>query len=161
MGIGLRRVKRFTTAWPDTARVFVNSAGLPALLGSNRLAGPLGRCEMDFDVHFLNSFTLLAAQPSVGDRVRVIPGQVWLNLGICVVALIVLVRVWRGLKQFNEFAPHFATAFACFMILFFWVYHRSEPRFLTPVVEKLTYFFPTRSKSEQDLERMRRSLKEP
>jgi hypothetical protein len=40
------------------------------------------------------------------------------------------------------------------------VYYRSEPPFLTPVVEKLTHFFPTKSKQEADLERMRRSMRE-
>ena len=93
----------------------------------------------------------------MGDRLRVIPSQVWLNLGICLVAVIVLVRLWRGLKQMNDFMPYFAAAFASFMILFFWVYNRTEPRFLTPVVEKLTYFLPTKSQAERDLEKMRRS----
>ena len=122
--------------------------------------GTRGRRERNLSVQFLSSLTHLAAQPSVGDRLRVIPPSVWINIGIGVLALILIVRLWRGLKQFNEYAPYFAAAFATFMILFLWVYNRNEPAFLTPVVEKLTYFFPTKSESEQKLDRMRRSLKD-
>jgi len=37
------------------------------------------------------------------------------------------------------------------------VYYRNEPKFLTPFVEPLTSFFPTKAKHDSDLERLRRS----
>ena len=129
---------------------------LPPGRRDNQLAAAVERGK-NGDVQFPALLLPLAAPPSAGDRIQVIPGQVWINLAICIVAVIFLIRLWRGMKQVNDYLPYFAAAFASFMILFFWVYNRSEPRFLTPVVEKLTYFFPTKSKSEQDLEKMRRS----
>ena len=76
---------------------------------------------------------------------------------ICVLAVVVVVRLWHGLKKFNDYAPWFAVALALSLIGFYWVYERTEPRFLTPVVDQLVNFLPTKSKHEQDLERVRKS----
>lgn len=79
------------------------------------------------------------------DQLKGIPKQTWINLGICLVAIIVLVKVWRVLKRINEFIPYIATVIAAFLILMYWVYDRSEPRFLTPLVDKLAPFFPAKT----------------
>jgi hypothetical protein len=103
------------------------------------------------------TLTMLAAKLSAWDQLKRVPKQTWINLIICVVALIVIVRVWRGLKKFNDYAPYFAAVLAASMIFFYWVYNRAEPAFLTPLVDRLAPFFPTKSKQEADLERMRRT----
>lgn len=101
--------------------------------------------------------TMLAAQPSTWDKVRGVPAQAWLNLVICVLAVVLVTRVWKALKKFNDFAPWFAAALAASMILAYWVYERTEPRFLTPFVEKLALLLPTKAKQEQALQKMRES----
>lgn len=98
---------------------------------------------------------LLAAASSTWENVRRIPSQTWINLGICVLAVVLVVRMWRALRRFNDFAPWIATTLFASMILCYWVYERTEPRFLTPVVERLTFFLPTKSKHQADLEKMR------
>ncbi len=101
-------------------------------------------------------FLHLAAQTApVWEPLLRVPKQTWINLGICIVAIVVIVRVWRVLKNFNELVPYIAAAFAAFVILFYWVYERTEPKFLTPFVEQLTHFFPTKGK-QQDLQEQRR-----
>lgn len=100
---------------------------------------------------------LLAAQPAALDKIGRIPGQIWLNLLIWIVAIVIIVRLWRALKQINDYAPYIVATFTGAVLFLTMVYYRNEPAFLTPVVEKLTHFFPTRSKQEADLERMRRN----
>ena len=100
---------------------------------------------------------VFAAEPTAWEQLQHTPTQVWINLGICVLAVVVIVRVWRALKAFNDYAPYFAIALAGSMILFYWVYERTEPAFLSPVVEHLTGFFPTKGKQQEHIERVRKS----
>ena len=92
--------------------------------------------------------TLAAAQTSLADQAKGISKQTWINLLICVVALIVVVKVWKSLKKLNDFLPYIAAAVAGFLIFFYWIYERSEPKFLTPVIEKIAPFFPNKSTFE-------------
>ena len=96
-------------------------------------------------MNVLLPFTIAAAQTSLWDALKGVPKQTWINLGICVLAVVVVLKVWRVLKGFNEFLPYIAAVLASFLIFFYWVYDRSEPRFLTPIVEKLAPFFPSKS----------------
>lgn len=91
------------------------------------------------------------------DKLRQIPLQFWINLGLCALALIIVVRFWRALREINSFMPWLATMIAGVMILSYWTYNRNEPRFLTPLVDKLTLVLPTKAKHEADLDRLRRS----
>ncbi len=99
----------------------------------------------------------LAAASSVADQLRNVPKQTWLNLAICVFAVIIVVRLWKGLKKLNDYAPWFAAALAGSFILFYWVYERNEPEFMTPVVEKLSFFMPTKGKQQQHLEQIKKN----
>jgi MFS superfamily sulfate permease-like transporter len=105
----------------------------------------------------LTALATLAAQSSVGEQLRRVPKETWINLAIGVVALVVLIRLWRALRQINEYAPYIAAVFTGAVLFLTMVYYRNEPRFLTPIVEPLTSFFPTKARQEQDLERLRRS----
>lgn len=99
---------------------------------------------------------LAAAPPSPWDQLKDVSKDTWINLVICVLAVVVVVRLWRVLRNFNQFAPYIVAALAGISILFYWVYERTEPRFLTPLVEKLAPFFPTKSQQQRDLEKVRR-----
>ena len=103
---------------------------------------------------------VLAAQTAAWDRIKHVPFQTWLNLGICVLAVVLVLRMWRTLRKFNDFAPWIVSAIAAFMILCYWTYNRNEPTFLTPMVERLTLLLPTKSKHEQELDRLRKSREE-
>jgi hypothetical protein len=99
---------------------------------------------------------LAAAPPSAWEQLKRVPKDTWINLIICVVAVVVIIRVWRVLKKFNEYAPYVASIVAAMMIFFYWVYDRSEPRFLTPVIDKLAPFFPSKTKQDEIGEKRRR-----
>ena len=96
-----------------------------------------------------------AAEPSVWQQLERVPKQTWINIGICIVAIVVLVKVWGALKRFNDYAPFFAVAVAGALIFFYWVYERSEPRFLSPVVDRIAPFFPSRGKQQENIDRAR------
>ena len=98
-------------------------------------------------MNVLLPLTLAAAQSSLWDPLKSVSKQTWINLGICVLAVVVIVKIWRILKGINEVVPYLVAVLAAFLIFFYWIYERSEPRFLTPVVDKLAPFFPGKSAS--------------
>jgi hypothetical protein len=71
-----------------------------------------------------------------------VPKHTWINIGIFILAAIVLSRLWRVLKRVNDLAPYLAVAVACAIIFLYWVYERTEPAFLTPFVNLLAQFLP-------------------
>ncbi len=89
--------------------------------------------------------TLAAAQTSFVDQLKTVPKQTWINLGICLVTVIVIIKVWKTLKKVNDFLPYIAAVLAAFVIFFYWIYERSEPSFLTPVIDKIAPFFPSKT----------------
>lgn len=92
--------------------------------------------------------TLAAAEKTALDQLKAVPKQTWINLGICVVTVIVIIKVWKGLKKVNDFLPYIAAIMASFVIFFYWIYERSEPRFLSPVIDKIAPFFPSKTTYE-------------
>ena len=69
--------------------------------------------------------------------------------------VVIIIRLWRALKRLNDYAPYIAVLIGMSGIMAYWVYERTEPAFLTPVVEPLTGFLPTKAKHQRDLERLR------
>jgi uncharacterized membrane protein YkvI len=108
-------------------------------------------------VQILVTLTLLAAQSSVWDQVQRVPRQFWINAIICVLAVLMVARLWREMKRLNDYAPYIVAVIVTLTVFFYWVYNRTEPRILSPLVDRLMPFFPTKSKHEQDLEKLRRA----
>jgi drug/metabolite transporter (DMT)-like permease len=98
---------------------------------------------------------LLAAASSTWENIQRIPSQTWINLGICVLGVMLVLRTWHALRRFNDFAPWIVSALCASTIMCYWTYERTEPPFLTPVVERLTVLLPTKAKHQADLEKLR------
>lgn len=99
---------------------------------------------------------LAAAQPTAWESLRSVSKDTWINLALCLVTLVIVVRLWRTLKKINDFVPYIFAVLAAFLIFFYWVYERREPRFLTPVVDQLAPFFHSKSAQKQIEEKRRR-----
>lgn len=99
---------------------------------------------------------LAAAQPSAWDSLKSVSKDTWINLALCIVTVVIVVRLWRVLKKINDFVPYIFAVLAACLIFFYWVYERREPRFLTPVVDQLAPFFPTKSTQDQIKDKRRR-----
>lgn len=106
-------------------------------------------------VHPAFASIVLAAQTTTLDKLRHIPPHTWLNCAIFVVGVVVVFKVWRTLRNINEYAPYIAITVASVSVFFYWVFTRTEPEFLTPVVERLTPFFPTQTVQKENIEKAR------
>jgi hypothetical protein len=89
-----------------------------------------------------------------------VPRDTWINLALCIVAVVVVVRMWRALRSWNEYAPYLAAMFAASAIFFYWVYERTEPDFMTPIVQPMSHFLPSRSAQQEHIEKVRKARRE-
>ncbi len=77
-------------------------------------------------------------------KIQEIPSTFWVTLLTVVIGVLIVVRVWRALKDFNDFAPYIALLAVMAIGTIYVVYERKEPEFLTPFVDQLAQFLPTK-----------------
>jgi hypothetical protein len=78
------------------------------------------------------------------DRLRAIPPEFWLRMGIAVVAIVALVIFLRKVAKMNKVVLAVVTFIVVTVVGFNWIYERSEPEWATPVVSFLAGWFPTK-----------------
>lgn len=86
----------------------------------------------------------LAAKLTVLDRIQAVPLTAWIQLGGAVLALLVLVRFWQQLAELNEVVPWVVFIVFGGTSLLYWTYERNEPSMLSPVIDILAGYLPTR-----------------
>jgi amino acid transporter len=84
----------------------------------------------------------LLAQSAV-EKMKTLPPDVWLKIGIVIFAFIVAVFIFRRIVKMNKIIGSIIIVVVGSIVFFSWVYNRNEPKFLTPIVEKIAPFFPT------------------
>lgn len=86
---------------------------------------------------------MLLLAVSALEKAQSMKPEVWLKIGIAILAIVVVVVLYRRIRQMNKVVAG-VVVFVVFTVIFFsWVYNRNEPKFLTPVVEKIAPFFPS------------------
>ncbi|HEY5079592.1 MAG TPA: hypothetical protein VII43_07075 [Opitutaceae bacterium] len=85
----------------------------------------------------------LAAATTALEKIQKIPPIFWLKLGGCVLAVILFVIILRKVLKINKFLLGGAIFIGGGLVWFNWIYHRTEPKFLTPLMNKIAPFFPS------------------
>ena len=84
------------------------------------------------------------AAASTVDKLKQIPPQFWWKVGLVVLGLVVIVLILQKLAGANKVLMA-VIAFVVIMIVGVnWIYERNEPAFLTPVVDKIAPFLPSK-----------------
>jgi len=77
------------------------------------------------------------------EKMKTLPPDVWMKVGIFVLAIVVVVFVLRRVMKVNKIIASILVFVVCTIVFFSWVYNRNEPKFLTPIVDRIAPFFPT------------------
>jgi glucan phosphoethanolaminetransferase (alkaline phosphatase superfamily) len=86
---------------------------------------------------------MLLIAASALEKMQTLKPEVWLKIGIAVVAFVAAILILRRVMRMNKVIAG-VVAFVVITVVFFsWVYNRNEPKFLTPIVEKIAPFFPS------------------
>ena len=74
---------------------------------------------------------------------KTLPPDVWLKIGIGVAAVVIAMFVFRRIMKLNKVIAGVVIFVVVTVVFFSWVYNRNEPKFLTPIVERIAPFFPS------------------
>ena len=85
---------------------------------------------------------LLLAVTAV-EQMKTLPRDVWLKIGIAIGGFIIAIIVFRKIMKMNKVIAGIIVFVASTVIFFSWVYNRNEPKFLTPLVDRIAPFFPS------------------
>ena len=95
---------------------------------------------------------MLFLATSALEKAQSIPPATWLKLGLVVAAIIAVVVVLRAVAKMNKILLGVGVFVVVSIVFFSWIYNRNEPKWMTPVVEKIAPFFPSPG-SYQDKQR--------
>lgn len=98
-------------------------------------------------MNFLAAITATAkpaASATALDRLKEIPMDFWMRLGLGVLVVIGIVFFLRKVAKMNKVVLAVVTFIVVTVVGFNWVYERSEPAWATPVVGFLANWFPTK-----------------
>ncbi len=77
------------------------------------------------------------------EKLKTLPPDVWLKIGIGVAAFVISILVFRRVMKMNKVIAGVIVFVVVTVVFFSWVYNRNEPKFLTPLVERIAPFFPS------------------
>ena len=77
------------------------------------------------------------------EKMQTLKPEVWLKIGIAIAAFVIVILLFRRIMKMNKIIAGVIVFVVVTVVFFSWVYNRNEPRFLTPIVEKIAPFFPT------------------
>lgn len=66
-----------------------------------------------------------------------------MKIGIGVAAVVLTVFLYRRFAKANKLILGVAAFVVLTIVFFSWIYNRNEPRFMTPIIEKVAPFFPS------------------
>ena len=78
------------------------------------------------------------------EKLKQVPRQFWINAAIVVLGLVAVVIVLRKIKEMNKIVLGIILAIVFVLVGFNWIYERNEPKFLTPFVDLIAPFFPSK-----------------
>jgi len=80
---------------------------------------------------------------SATEKMKTLPPDVWLKIGIGIAALVVGIFVLRRVLKMNKIIASVIVFVVTTVVFFSWVYNRNEPKFLTPLMDRIAPFFPS------------------
>lgn len=78
------------------------------------------------------------------EKLSKIPPMFWVKVVVAIVLFLVGVVVLRKLLEVNKVLLIAVGSVTFCMLWFQWIYERNEPAFLTPVIEPIAQFFPSK-----------------
>lgn len=77
------------------------------------------------------------------EKMKTLKPEVWLKIGIVIVGFLLAVLLFRRIMRMNKIIAGVVVFVGLSVLFFSWVYNRNEPKFMTPIVEKIAPFFPS------------------
>jgi hypothetical protein len=109
--------------------------------------GWTGPSELVSSLHFEVTISPFMDTPSF---LQNLPPDFWFKTTIFAIGVALAVLAYRIYMSSNKIYLTIVVGVIVAVIFFNWVYNRTEPKWLTPVVDKLAHFFPTKDYAKQE-----------
>jgi hypothetical protein len=80
------------------------------------------------------------------EKIQQLPPRVWMNVALGVLGFLLVVLVLRSIAQMNKLLLGGVALLVLIVLGMQWIYERNEPDFLTPVMDRIAPFFPSKGK---------------
>jgi hypothetical protein len=87
-----------------------------------------------------------ATAATSAEKLRQIPNEFWIRMGLAVLVLVVTVVLLRKLAKVNKVVLAVVVLMGLSFVGFSWIYERDEPKWATPAVSWLAGFFPSKGR---------------
>lgn len=77
------------------------------------------------------------------EKIKTLPPAIWMKIAIAIAAFVLTIFLFRRVMKMNKIIAAVIVFVVCTVVFFSWVYNRNEPKFMTPLVEKVAPFFPS------------------
>lgn len=87
---------------------------------------------------------MLLFAASVIEQAGALPHRVWVNLALALLLVFVAIILIRFVAQMNKLVLGGIIVMVLIVVGFQWIYERNEPAFLTPAINAIAGFFPSK-----------------
>ena len=87
---------------------------------------------------------LFLAVTSTLDKLKQVPTAFWWKVGAAVLAIIVIVFILQKVAQMNKVVLAIIVLVVFTVVGVNWIYERNEPAFMTPIINKIAPFLPSK-----------------
>lgn len=77
------------------------------------------------------------------EKIQTLPPAIWLKIATAIAAFVLTIFLFRRVMKMNKIIASVVIFVVCTVVFFSWVYNRNEPKFMTPLVQKVAPFFPS------------------
>lgn len=78
------------------------------------------------------------------EKLQRVPVEFWLKMVMIVAIFALSIVLLRGISQVNKLFLSILVFLVITGLGFHWIYERNEPKFLTPAIEAIAPFFPSK-----------------
>lgn len=78
------------------------------------------------------------------DKLRQVPTTFWWKVGAAVLAIVIIVFVLQKVAQMNKVVLAIIVLVVFTVVGVNWIYERNEPAFMTPIINKIAPFLPSK-----------------
>ncbi|MDX2185793.1 MAG: hypothetical protein SFV32_02575 [Opitutaceae bacterium] len=80
---------------------------------------------------------------TAAEKMSTTPVMVWVKFGAIILAVIIALIVVRKILSINRYLILVVFVVGGSILMINWAYHRTEPRFMTPIIDAIAPFLPT------------------
>jgi MFS superfamily sulfate permease-like transporter len=83
------------------------------------------------------------------EKLQAVPARFWINMLLGISTFFVLLIVFRHAARMNKLLLGLLIVLLLTGVAFQWIFERNEPRFLSPYIDKIAPWFPSKIDYQQ------------